>query len=103
MDHAAPLSLGATNFEEIDEIGGKANPYSDLRGLIAEIPDGHAFETLRIPEEARPANMDEVVLEPCLVGIVEEIRILVRSQVSVALSSRSVALSKIGRTPSMVR
>jgi len=49
MLRAVPLALRAAHFEQIDEVGGKAEVDANGVRLGIEIPDGDALEAAALP------------------------------------------------------
>ena len=93
--------MRAAHLEQIGEIGGEGDSDLNAAPPVIEIANAQPFEAARPPQKPRPSQMDEVVLD--LQAVRSSNRSgLVRSQVSVALSSRRVELRSIGRAPSTV-
>src|SRR6185312_7142210 len=63
MDLAASFPDHATHFEQVGEIGGELDFETQAASLKIEIADAEPFEATRIPQEARAADVYEVVID----------------------------------------
>lgn len=95
-------SHSAANLEQVGKIGRKYDFDTNMLPPIVIIPDGQPLVATAIPQEAGSAKMNEIMAERELTFSSKRSG-LVRSQVSVALSSRSVDDNSIGRLPLIAR
>ena len=61
LHYAPTLTARTTHLEDVREIGIEGNLDGEAPRTLVEIAHGQSLEAGRVPQQPRPANMDEIV------------------------------------------